>query len=143
MFMPVDEELFRNQLLKEASQVVIKGFASDFAVKYLIISRSQDNVIEVLDEWSPELLKRNNIVVMKKGNFTIFKDMPRNKVSEMVQVANLNFEGDSDPIGVSYSYVNKLMIPMLNAYKQEIDKKSKIMCQYHKSNLKLMKRSKR
>ena len=63
---------------------------------------------------------------MKKGNFTLFKDMPRNKISEMVQVANINFEGEADPIGVSYGYVNKLMIPMLNAYKSEVDKKSKI-----------------
>lgn len=95
-------------------------------MKYLVVSRVSDNTIEVLDEWSPEVLKRNNVVVMKKGNFTLFKDMPRNKISEMVQVANINFEGEADPIGVSYGYVNKLMIPMLNAYKSEVDKKSKI-----------------
>lgn len=92
----------------------------------MVVSRVSDNTIEVLDEWSPEVLKRNNVVVMKKGNFTLFKDMPRNKISEMVQVANINFEGEADPIGVSYGYVNKLMIPMLNAYKSEVDKKSKI-----------------
>ena len=92
----------------------------------MVVSLVSDNTIEVLDEWSPEVLKRNNVVVMKKGNFTLFKDMPRNKISEMVQVANINFEGEADPIGVSYGYVNKLMIPMLNAYKSEVDKKSKI-----------------
>lgn len=42
----------------------------------------------------------------------------------MVQVANLSFESDIDPIGVSYNYVNKFMIPLLNAYKPEVDKKS-------------------
>lgn len=126
LFMPVDEEQFRAQLLKEPSQATIKRFASDFSIKYLVLSRVADNTIEVLDEWSSELLKRNNVVVMKKGNFTLFKDMPRNKLSEMLQVANVNFEGEADPIGVSYGYVNKLMIPMLNAYKPEVDKKSKI-----------------
>lgn len=111
---------------KEASQNIIRRFASDFGVKYLVISRIQDSQIDVLDEWTPDMLKRNNVVVMKKGNFTIFKDMPKNKVSEMVQVANLNFEGDADPVGLSYGYVNRLIIPMLNAYKSEVDKKSKI-----------------
>jgi hypothetical protein len=95
-------------------------------VKFLVISRVQDNVIEVLDEWTPEMLKKNNVVVMKKNNFTIFKDMTRSKISEVVQVANLNFEGDADPVGLSYGYVNKLILPMLNAYKSEVDKKSKI-----------------
>lgn len=105
---------------------MIRRFASDFSVKFLVISHVQDNCVDVVDEWSPELLKRNCIIVMKKGNFNLFKEMPRSKISEMVQVANLNFEADADPIGISYGYLNKLMIPMLQAYKQEVEKKSKI-----------------
>lgn len=89
--MPVDEELFKNQPQKESSQTVIRRFASDFSIKFIVIAHIQDNSIDVVDEWSPDMLKKSCVVIMKKGNFNLFKEMPKSKISEMVQVANLNF----------------------------------------------------
>lgn len=63
-------------------------------------------------------------MLVKKSNFSLFKGIPKTKINDMVQVANLSFETDVDPIGVSYNYVHKFMIPLLNAYKPEVERKS-------------------
>jgi hypothetical protein len=50
------------------------------------------------------------------------KDITSFKISEMIQVINLDMQNESDPLNVSYQYINKLMMPMLNLYKMESDK---------------------
>lgn len=35
----------------------------------------------------------------------------------MIQVINLDMQNEADPLNLSYQYINKLMMPMLNLYK--------------------------
>lgn len=39
-------------------------------------------------------------------------------------MVNLDFRGESDPLNVSFQYVNKLMMPLLGLYKNEFEKKA-------------------
>ena len=70
------------------------------------------------------MLKSCNILLIKKNNFNIYKDITVYKISEMVQVVNLDFQNESDPLNVSYQYINKLMMPMLGLYRNDFEKKS-------------------
>jgi hypothetical protein len=40
----------------------------------------------------------------------------------MIHVINLDMQNESDPLNVSYQYINKLMMPILNLYKVESEK---------------------
>ena len=124
LLLSMEDNAFRAQLALPQNIQAIKAFASDFSAKYLVLSRVGDKDIHLSDEWSPDLLKRTSLILVKKSNFSLFKGIPRHKINDMVHVANLSSEADVDPIGVSYNYVNKFMIPLLNAYKPEVDKKS-------------------
>jgi hypothetical protein len=68
------------------------------------------------------MLKTTNVLLIKKNNFALVKDITIFKISEMIQVINLDMQNESDPLNVSYQYVNKLMMPMLNLYKAESEK---------------------
>ena len=80
--------------------------------------------MEVELEWTQDMLKSCNILLIKKNNFNIYKDITVYKISEMVQVVNLDFQNESDPLNVSYQYINKLMMPMLGLYRNDFEKKS-------------------
>ncbi len=68
------------------------------------------------------MLRSVNVLLIKKNNFALVKDITIFKLSEMVQVINLDMQNESDPLNVSYQYINKLMMPMLNLYKAESEK---------------------
>lgn len=68
------------------------------------------------------MLKSVNVLLIKKNNFALVKDITVFKISEMIQVINLDMQNESDPLNVSFQYVNKLMMPMLNLYKVESEK---------------------
>lgn len=70
------------------------------------------------------MLKSCNILLIKKTNFNIYKDITAFKISEMLQVVNLDFQNEADPLNVSYQYINKLMMPMLGLYRNDFEKKS-------------------
>jgi hypothetical protein len=75
-------------------------------------------------EWTPDMLASCSVLLIKKNNFNIYKDINIFKISEMLQVVNLDFQNESDPLNVSFQYINKLMMPMLGLYKNEFEKKS-------------------
>lgn len=68
------------------------------------------------------MLKSINILLVKKNNFAIVKDITAFKIAEMIQVINLDMQNQADPLNVSYQYINKLMMPILNLYKTESEK---------------------
>ena len=41
-----------------------------------------------------------------------------------MKVVNLDFQNESDPLNVSYQYINKLMMPLLGLYRNDFEKKS-------------------
>ena len=70
------------------------------------------------------MLSACNILLIKKSNFNLFKDITQFKITEMIQVVNLDFQNESDPLNISYQYINKLMMPMLGLYRNDLQKKS-------------------
>lgn len=70
------------------------------------------------------MLSTCNILLIKKNNFNLYKGVTAFKISEMIQVVNLDFQSESDPLNVSYQYINKLMMPLLGLYRNDFEKKS-------------------
>lgn len=70
------------------------------------------------------MLSTANILLIKKKNFNIYKDITAFKIAEMIQTVNLDFQNESDPLNISFQYINKLLMPMLGLYKIEFEKKS-------------------
>lgn len=66
------------------------------------------------------MLSACNILLIKKSNFNLFKDITQFKITEMIQVVNLDFQNESDPLNISYQYINKLMMPMLGLYRNDL-----------------------
>ena len=65
-----------------------------------------------------------SVLLIKKNNFNLPKGMTVFNLAEMMQVVNLDFQSESDPLNVSFQYVNKLMMPLLGLYKTEFEKKA-------------------
>lgn len=74
-------------------------------------------------EWVADMLSTTNILIIKRSNFSIYKDITPFKIAGMLQVVNLDFQNESDILNMSYQYINKLMMPMLGLYKNELEKK--------------------
>lgn len=70
------------------------------------------------------MLSSCNILLIKRNNFNLYKGVNSFKISEMIQIVNLDFQNESDPLNVSYQYINKLMMPLLGLYKNDFEKKS-------------------
>ncbi len=70
------------------------------------------------------MLTTCNILLIKKNNFNLYKGVNPFKISEMMQIVNLDFSNESDPLNVSYQYINKLMMPLLGLYRNDFEKKS-------------------
>ncbi len=49
----------------------------------------------------------------------MIKDITAFKIAEMIQVINLDLQNEIDPLNVSFQYINRLMMPILNLYKAE------------------------
>ena len=70
------------------------------------------------------MLTSCSVLLIKKSNFNLPKDVSAFKLAQMLQVVNLDFHAESDPLNVSFQYVNKLMMPLLGLYKNEFEKKT-------------------
>ena len=108
----------------EKNQANLNAFASNFDIRFIILQRGQEANVSVELEWAQEMLKSCNILLIKKTNFNLYKGITAFKISEMIQVVNLDFQNESDPLNVSYQYINKLMMPMLGLYRNDFEKKS-------------------
>ena len=63
------------------------------------------------------MLGTTNVLVMKRSNFSLYKDITAFKVAGMLQIVNLDFQNEADILNMSYQYINKMMMPMLGLYK--------------------------
>ena len=124
LFLQLEGADLAKQLESEKNRANIVAFSSNFEIRFIILQRSKQGQVEVELEWTQDMLKSCNILLIKKNNFNIYKDITVYKISEMVQVVNLDFQNESDPLNVSYQYINKLMMPMLGLYRNDFEKKS-------------------
>lgn len=124
LFLQLEQPDLAAQLDSEKNAANIVAFASNYEIRFIILQRSKDGKVAVELEWGQEMLSTCNILLIKKNNFNIYKDITPFKIAEMVQVVNLDFQNESDPLNVSYQYINKLMMPMLGLYRNDFEKKS-------------------
>ena len=85
----------------------------------MILEKNKEGSINVKSEWTAEMLKSTNVLLVKKNNFALIKDITAFKIAEMIQVINLDLQNEIDPLNVSFQYINRLMMPILNLYKSE------------------------
>jgi hypothetical protein len=69
-------------------------FGSNYEVRFMIMQKSKEGNISIELEWTQEMLATCNILLIKKNNFNLFKDINQYKISEMVQVPIENYLGD-------------------------------------------------
>lgn len=63
------------------------------------------------------MLETCNILLIKKNNFNLYKEINLRSISQMVQVVNLDFQNEADPLNMSFQYINKMMMPLLGLYR--------------------------
>lgn len=123
MFLEVEQDKLLSELRRERNSEHIASFANDYALRFIILQKNKEGDIRIEMEWIADMLSSCNILLIKKNNFNIYKDINIFKISEMLQIVNLDFQNESDPLNVSFQYINKLMMPMLGLYKNEFEKK--------------------
>lgn len=118
----MNPESLTSQLAAEKNTTNINIFANDSDIRFMILGKEKEGKVNVELDWTPEMLRSTNVLLIKKNTFALVKDITIFKLSEMIQVINLDMQSESDPLNVSYQYINKLMMPMLNLYKSETEK---------------------
>jgi hypothetical protein len=108
------------QLQSEKNQANVSAFASNFDIRFIIIQKSKDTTINVELEWTQGMLSSCNILLIKKNNFSLDKSVTAIKISQMLQIVNLDFQNESDPLNVSFQYIDKMMMPVLGLYRNEV-----------------------
>jgi hypothetical protein len=88
MFLQLEQPDLLAQLRKERNTENITLFATDYAIRFLILQKTKEEV-KVEIEWLPEMLSSTNILMIKKNNFNIHKDITTFKIAEMLQVSCL------------------------------------------------------
>lgn len=102
----------------------VSAFATNFDIRFMILQKNKQNDVKAELEWIQDMLSTTNILLIKKNNFNLYKGVTAFKISQMIQVVNLDFQNQSDPLNVSYQYINKLMMPLLGLYRNDFEKKS-------------------
>jgi len=120
----LDQETLTSQLALEPNAKSIEQFASNYEIRFMILSKTNDSRVNVSMEWNQELLQQCNVLLVKKTHFNLVKGITAFKIAEMLQVVNMDFENESDPLNVSYQYINRFMMPLLGVYRNEYEKKS-------------------
>lgn len=124
LFLQLDQPSLVTQLESEKNKANVSSFAANFDIRFIILQKNKNNEVNVEIEWTQEMLSTCNILLIKKNNFNLYKGVTAFKISEMIQVVNLDFQNESDPLNVSYQYINKLMMPLLGLYRNDFEKKS-------------------
>lgn len=86
MMLQVEQDKLLSELARERNNDLISSFASDYVLRFLILQKTKEEEIRVESEWTPEMLSTTNILLIKKNNFNIYKDVTPFKVAEMLQV---------------------------------------------------------
>lgn len=124
LFLQLDQTALISQLELERNFANVSAFASNFDIRFIILQKNKQNEVKVEIEWTQDMLSTCNILLIKKNNFNLYKGVTAFKISEMIQVVNLDFQNESDPLNLSYQYINKLMMPLLGLYRNDFEKKS-------------------
>ena len=117
MFLGLEQGQLLTELQRERNNEIITNFASDYSLRFVIMQKVTEKEVKLEVEWSGDMLTTTNILIIKRNNFSLYKDITAYKIAGMLQVVNLDFQNESDILNMSYQYINKLMMPVLGLYK--------------------------
>lgn len=86
MMLQVEQDKLLSELARERNSDLVASFASDYALRFIILQKTKEQEVRVESEWTPEMLATTNILLIKKNNFNIYKDVTPFKIAEMLQV---------------------------------------------------------
>ena len=73
MFLGMEQSMVLTQLERERNSSTISNFASDFSLRFIVIQKTSEKDVQVETEWLPDMLTTTNILIIKRGNFNIYK----------------------------------------------------------------------
>lgn len=82
----VEQDKLASELARERNSDLVASFASDYALRFLVLQKTKEGEVRVETEWVGDMLTTTNILLIKKNNFNIYKDVTAFKVAEMLQV---------------------------------------------------------
>lgn len=68
------------------------AFGTNFEIRFMILQKTKNNEVNVELEWTQDMLSNCNILLIKKSNFNLYKEITQFKITEMIQVVNLDFQ---------------------------------------------------
>jgi hypothetical protein len=80
------------QLAVEKNTTNINIFANDSDIRFMIVGKEKEGKVNVELDWTPEMLRSTNVLLIKKNTFALVKDITIFKLSEMIQVINLDMQ---------------------------------------------------
>jgi hypothetical protein len=86
MFLAMDQKALLQELQRERNNELITNFASDYSLRFLIMQKNSEKEVRLEGEWIADMLTTANIIIIKRSNFNIYKDITPYKISEMLQV---------------------------------------------------------
>ncbi len=86
MMLQVEQDKLLSELARERNSELVNSFATDYALRFIIIQKTKEEEVRVETEWTADMLATTNVLLIKKNNFNIYKDVTVFKVAEMLQV---------------------------------------------------------
>jgi hypothetical protein len=86
MMLQVEQDKLLSELARERNSDLVNSFATDYALRFIILQKTKEEEVRVESEWTADMLSTTNVLLIKKNNFNIYKDVTAFKVAEMLQV---------------------------------------------------------
>ena len=86
VFLQLDQAILTKELETEKNQANLNAFGTNYEIRFLIVHKNQEGNISIELEWTQDMLATSNILLIKKNNFNLYKDIAQFKISEMIQV---------------------------------------------------------
>lgn len=86
MMLQVEQDKLLSEIARERNSDLVTSFATDYALRFIILQKTKEEEVRVESEWTADMLTTTNVLLIKKNNFNIYKDVTAFKVAEMLQV---------------------------------------------------------
>lgn len=86
MMLQVEQDKLLSELSRERNNDLVSSFATDYALRFIILQKTKEEEVRVESEWTADMLTTTNVLLIKKNNFNIYKDVTPFKIAEMLQV---------------------------------------------------------
>ena len=75
MFLGLEQGQLLTELQRERNNEIITNFASDYSLRFVIMQKVTEKEVKLEVEWSGDMLTTTNILIIKRNNFSLYKDI--------------------------------------------------------------------